>query len=61
MPTTPKLALPYPLPGDPADVPLDVQELAERVDTVAGTASGLASLGADGKVPLLSSLPQRCA
>jgi hypothetical protein len=51
MPTTPKLAIPYPVPTDPADVPTDMQELASRVDAVAGSASGLATLGADGKIP----------
>jgi len=51
MPNTPKLALPYPVASDPADVPTDMGELATRVDTVAGAASGLATLGADGKVP----------
>jgi hypothetical protein len=43
MPTTPVHALPYPAAADPADVPLDMQELAERVDTVVpppGTAAG---------------------
>lgn len=51
MPTTPTLLLPYPLPGDPADVPLDLQELADRIEAVRGIVNGLASLGADGKVP----------
>jgi hypothetical protein len=32
MPTTPIYALPYPAPGDPADVPIDMQELAERIE-----------------------------
>lgn len=30
------LAIPYPLPTDPADVPHDVQALAERVDVLMG-------------------------
>ena len=51
MPTTPKLALPYPVPGDPADVPTDMGELAVAVDAKAASANGLATLGADGKVP----------
>jgi hypothetical protein len=32
VPTTPIYALPYPAAADPADVPLDMQELAERVE-----------------------------
>jgi hypothetical protein len=32
MPTTPIYALPYPAATDPADVPLDMQELAEAVE-----------------------------
>ena len=51
MGTTTKLALPYPEATDPADIPLDMNELASRIDTVAGTASGLATLDAGGKVP----------
>jgi hypothetical protein len=39
MPTTPILLLPYPAPGDPADVPTDMNELATRLETVI-TASG---------------------
>jgi hypothetical protein len=35
MPTTPIYALPYPAATDPADVPLDMQELAERVEAIA--------------------------
>ena len=34
MPTTPIYALPYPAAADPADVPLDMQELAERTEAV---------------------------
>ena len=34
MPTTPIYALPYPAAADPADVPLDMQELAERIELV---------------------------
>lgn len=52
MPTTPKFGLPYPAAADPADVPLDLQKLASRVDTIGGLASGLATLAGDGKVPL---------
>jgi hypothetical protein len=51
MPTTPTLLLPYPAPGDPADVPTDMNELATRIETVRGAANGLASLDATGKVP----------
>lgn len=51
MPTTPKLILPYPAAGDPADVPTDMNELATQLDTLAGSANGLATLGSDGKVP----------
>jgi hypothetical protein len=38
MPTTPIYALPYPAATDPADVPLDMQELAERIALVLGGA-----------------------
>lgn len=41
MPTTPVYALPYPASTDPADVPLDMQELAERVEVVLPTVPGL--------------------
>lgn len=34
MPTTPLYALPYPAAADPADVPLDMQELAERIEVI---------------------------
>jgi hypothetical protein len=51
MPTTPILQLPYPAATDPADVPTDMGELATRIETVRGAVNGLASLGADGKVP----------
>ena len=34
MPSTPIYALPYPAAADPADVPVDMQELAERVEAV---------------------------
>lgn len=34
MPTTPTYALPYPAPTEPADVPLDMQELCQRLETV---------------------------
>jgi len=37
MPTTPIYALPYPAAADPADVPVDMQELAERVEALLGT------------------------
>lgn len=51
MPSTPKLGIPYPVLADPADVPADTGELATQIDTVAGAPNGLATLGADGKVP----------
>lgn len=51
MGATSVLLLPYPEPSDPADVPTDMNELATRIETVRGAANGLASLGADGKVP----------
>lgn len=51
MPSTPKFALPYPAESDLADVPLDLQKLAARVDAIGGIASGIATLGGDGKVP----------
>jgi hypothetical protein len=38
MPTTPIYALPYPAAADPADVPLDMQELADQVAKVLGGA-----------------------
>lgn len=37
MPTTPVYALPYPAAADPADVPLDMQELADRLEVVLPT------------------------
>jgi hypothetical protein len=52
MPTTTKLALPYPAAADPADVPLDMNKLATRIDTVTGAASGLAQLDTGTKVPV---------
>lgn len=51
MPTTTKLVLPYPSPTDPADVPADMGSLATRIDTVAGAASGLATLDSGGLLP----------
>jgi hypothetical protein len=60
MPTTPNYALRYPLPTDPADVPLDLQKLATDVDSalygvqqgtgliIASTVAGL-GVGAAGK------------
>jgi hypothetical protein len=52
MPATAKFALPYPAATDPADVPLDMNKLATRIDTIGGAASGLATLDATIKVPL---------
>ena len=51
MPQTPTMLLPYPAATDPADVPTDLHELADRLETVRGLANGLASLDATGKVP----------
>jgi len=51
MPETPKIQLPYPAATDPADVPTDMRELANRIDAIYGEAGGIASLGPDGKVP----------
>src|SRR5262245_61911112 len=51
MPSTPVLALPYPAGTDPANVPLDMQELADRIEAVRGATNGLASLDATTKVP----------
>jgi hypothetical protein len=38
MPNTPNLALPYPTPTNPADIPADIQALATSVDTKLGAA-----------------------
>jgi hypothetical protein len=40
MPTTPVLLLPYPAATDPADVPADIQKLANRLDIVVPVAAG---------------------
>ena len=37
MPATPIYALPYPAPSDPADMPLDLQELADRIEAILNT------------------------
>lgn len=34
MPTTPRLALPYPISSDTADVPRDIRALAERIEAL---------------------------
>lgn len=39
MPTTTRLHLPYPAESDPADVPVDLQKLAEALDAGTGTAA----------------------
>jgi microcystin-dependent protein len=52
MPTTARLKLPYPLESDPADVPVDIQRLAQALD--AGT--GVASVAVDLQ-GLLNALP----
>jgi hypothetical protein len=39
---TPRLALPYPDESDPADVPLDLANLANKLDTVTARAAGAA-------------------
>jgi hypothetical protein len=49
MPTTPTYALPYPAASDPADVPIDMQELADRLEVVMPTLRA--------KLPLLTALP----
>jgi hypothetical protein len=51
MVTTEKLGLPLIEPNMTADVPRDMNALAEAVDAKVGVAGGLAVLGADGKVP----------
>lgn len=43
---TPRLTLPYPIPGDTVDVPRDIQALAQKLDGIQGYG-----------VPLLSALP----
>jgi hypothetical protein len=49
--TTPTLALPYPAPTDPADVPHDIQALANRIEAIYGQPNGLAGLDSSGKIP----------
>lgn len=49
--TTAKLALPYPSPPDPADVPADIQALAAKVDALYNAVNGFAPLDANGKLP----------
>ncbi|KAF6658855.1 pyocin knob domain-containing protein [Paenibacillus polymyxa] len=51
MANTDKLSLPLIEPNMTADVPRDMNALAEAVDARVGVAGGLAVLGADGKVP----------
>ncbi|WP_432421715.1 pyocin knob domain-containing protein [Paenibacillus peoriae] len=51
MANTDKLGLPLIEPNMTADVPRDMNALAEAVDAKVGVAGGLAVLGADGKVP----------
>ncbi|MGG4217601.1 phage tail protein [Paenibacillus jamilae] len=51
MATTEKLDLPLIESNMTADVPRDMNALAEAVDAKVGVAGGLAVLGADGKVP----------
>ena len=46
MPATPIYVLPYPAASDPADVPLDMQELASRIEVVIGPGT------ANGQVPV---------
>lgn len=48
---TTKLGLPTITGNLSADIPRDLNALAEAVDSAAGTSGGLATLGADGKVP----------
>src|SRR5262245_44633719 len=72
MPTTTKWALPYPAPADPADVPADIQRLANGVDGLSllellaggatrrkvawGTVSGMSSGGAAINLPVTHGL-----
>ena len=42
MPTTPNFALPYPAATDPADVPADIQRLADKLDSMPLSSSELA-------------------
>jgi hypothetical protein len=51
MPQTPVLHLPFPAESDPADVPIDLGELAAAVEAARGVPNGLAATGADGRVP----------
>ena len=51
MPSTPVLQLPYPAATDPADVPTDMRELAERIEALHGAPDGFAALDDTGKVP----------
>lgn len=51
MATTEKLDLPLIEPNMTADVPRDMNALAEALEAKVGVAGGLAVLGADGKVP----------
>ena len=55
MPATPIYALPYPAAADPADVPLDMQELAERIEAVLGAvpAASLPASPTNGQVAYL--------
>jgi hypothetical protein len=59
MPATPILALPYPAPTDPADVPTDMGELANQIEAVRGANNGLAPLDAGGHVPAANMGPSR--
>jgi hypothetical protein len=62
VPSTPIYAIPYPAASDPADVPLDMQELAERLEVVLAALPyrKLADtvLGAAAPTISLSSIPQ---
>jgi hypothetical protein len=51
MGVTPTIALPYPEPPDPPDIPADMHELALAIDALADTSNGFATLDATGKVP----------
>jgi hypothetical protein len=44
MPTTPIYALPYPAATDPADVPADMQRLANRLEAVLPTLGGVVKI-----------------
>jgi hypothetical protein len=58
MPTTPVLGLPYPAATDPADVPTDMQELANRLEAVIPTRIYDQTLATDAANFDIPSIPQ---